>query len=317
MAGEAATVVSGYRVAQVDFGAIGQKLGAYYQTGRNTWKEIDIQGRAAHAYVETNRDQGSVYLEDASRKVKIQIDLTARKIRCSTPTIAPRVDTLTGGLGSDTTIREQYDVLSSATVNGWMLAEATVAGTNTPGDNPSVPGGLGSDTLDSRDSFYIQSGPKSWYQRDSQGKKMFDFTETKRDDWTVYLVDLSRKISIEIDIWTKKVFCSDSKISRRVQGNVLSTAPVNGWTVGAAVFGAGAMKSGEFRRVVGTKNWQELDKNGEVIFGFVESNRDEWSVYMKDASRNVSIQIDIFTQKIFYSDAKTPRREQCQILFAK
>ena len=44
-------------------------------------------------------------------------------------------------------------------------------------------------------------------------------------------------------------------------------------------------------------------------FNFNEVNRDEWSVYLHDPSRDVRIQIDLHTRKIYYSDAHSPRRE--------
>ncbi|MEO0828463.1 MAG: hypothetical protein AAFY67_22955 [Cyanobacteria bacterium J06642_9] len=283
-------VINGYEVEQVDFGAGREKLGAYYQTGSNAWKETDKQGRTTFEFVETNRDQWSVYLEDPSRKVKIQVDLHTKKVRCIDP---------------NTPIRDQYyDVLSSAAVNGWMLAEAMFGSLGGSGTQ------LGS---------YFQTGAKSWYERNAEGKKTFEFTETNRDDWSVYLLDSSRKVSIQIDNWTKKIFYSDPNTPRREQYNVLSVAPANGWIVREAVFGEGANTFGRFRQVDGTKNWQELDKNGKVVFNFVENNRDEWSVYLLDSSRKVSIHIDNWTKKIkiFYSDPNTPRREQYELLYAK
>lgn len=280
-------VVNGYEVEQVDFGSGGEKLGAYYQISPNAWKETDAQGKTTFKFAETTRDQWSVYLEDPSRKVNIQIDLHRKKVRYSDP---------------NTPIRDQYDVLSAAAVNGWMISEAMFGSLDGSGKQ------LGS---------YFQTSPEAWYERNPQGKKTFDFKETNRDDWSVYLLDSSREVSIQIDIWTKKVFYSDPKTPRREQYNVLSVAPVNGWLAREAVFGEGANTFGRFRQEEGTKNWQEFDKDGKVTFNFVENNRDEWSVYLLDSSRDVSIQIDIWTSKIIYSDPNTPPRDQYELLYAK
>jgi hypothetical protein len=280
-------VVNGYSVEQVDFGGGGKKLGAYFQTGPNAWKETDLKGKTTFEFAETNRDQWSVYLEDRSRNVDLQIDLHRKKVRYSDP---------------NTPIRDQYDVLSSAAVNGLMIAEAMYGSLDGSGTQ------LGS---------FFQTGPAAWYERNAEGQKTFEFRETNRDDWSVYLIDSSRDVSIQIDIWTQKVFYSRPNTPRREQYSVLSVAPVNGWIVQEAVFGEGANTFGRFRQEGGTKNWQEIDRDGRVTFNFVENNRDEWSAYLKDSSRDVSIQIDNWTSKIVYSHANSPPRDLYELLYAK
>lgn len=280
-------IVNGYRVQQVDFGAGGAKLGAYFQTGPNAWKETDLQGHPTFNFVESRRDEWSVYLDDPSRQVNLQIDLHTMKIRYSDP---------------NTPIRDQYDVLSAAAVNGLMAEEASFGSLDGSGDM------LGA---------YLQTGPSAWKEIDTQGHTTFEFKESNRDDWSVYLIDQSREVSIQIDIWTKKIFYSDPKAPRREQYTVLFVEPVDGLLVEEAVFGDGANTLGSFRQVEGTKNWQELNKDGVLTFNFVENNRDDWSVYLTDASRNVSIQVDIWTNKIVYSDPNTPPRDQYDLLYAK
>lgn len=43
----------------------------------------------------------------------------------------------------------------------------------------------------------------------------------------------------------------------------------------------------------GPNEWTEFDISGRATFHFTESNRDDWSVYLFDRSRNVQIQIDV------------------------
>jgi len=64
-------------------------------------------------------------------------------------------------------------------------------------------------------------------------------------------------------------------------------------------FGNGTSKIGDFVNTGGT-GWQEIQFNGKK-FNFVEQNRDEWSVYLKDNSRNVYIQLDLYTKKVKYN----------------
>ncbi|WP_298298367.1 hypothetical protein [uncultured Litoreibacter sp.] len=52
----------------------------------------------------------------------------------------------------------------------------------------------------------------------------------------------------------------------------------------------------------GNNRWSELGQNGARRFDFVEQARDEWSVYLRDNSRGVNIQLDLFRKKVVYSD---------------
>ena len=52
--------------------------------------------------------------------------------------------------------------------------------------------------------------------------------------------------------------------------------------------------------------WQEFDTAGKGGAKFKETQRDEWSVYLRDDSRDVNIQIDLFTQFVKYSTGKAP-----------
>ena len=272
-------VVNGYSVAQADFGGGGKKLGAYFQTGPSSWKETDLQGKTTFNFVETNRDEWSVYLYDASRKVHIQIDLWRKKILYSDPN-TPR--------------RDQYDVLSSASIDGWLIEQATYEG-----------GGkrLGS---------FFQTGPKKWKELDAEDKTKTHFVETGRDDWSVYMQDDSRKVKIQIDMWRKKVRYSDPKTPWRDQYDVGSAASVVGLMVREGFYA-----QGRFQQHGDTKTWHELDSAGKLKYEFTETGRDDWSVYMKDDSRKVKIQIDMWRKKIRYSDPNTPWRDQYDLLYAK
>ena len=77
---------------------------------------------------------------------------------------------------------------------------------------------------------------------------------------------------------------------------------VNGYSV-AQVFHAG----GSFSNAGGGQ-WEELNDRGQVTFRFQEQQRDEWSVYLYDASRNVSLQLDLHRRQIFYSDPNQGKR---------
>lgn len=56
---------------------------------------------------------------------------------------------------------------------------------------------------------------------------------------------------------------------------------------------------------------------GTAAFRFVEQNRDDWSVYLFDASRNVYIQLDLHRKEIMYNAGNEPRRPLYRIVGAR
>ncbi|WP_424101249.1 hypothetical protein [Moorena producens] len=130
---------------------------------------------------------------------------------------------------------------------------------------------------------YFQTGPNGWKEVNAQGQTTFEFVEVNRDEWSVYMNDSSRGVSIQIDLYRKKVRYSDRNTPWRDLYEVLSATPVVGWLVQQAVFGSGANTFGRFRQETGANNWQELNAQGTPVFEFLEFNRDDWSVYMNDS----------------------------------
>jgi len=76
---------------------------------------------------------------------------------------------------------------------------------------------------------------------------------------------------------------------------------VNGYNV-SQVFHPG----GSFSQAGGGQ-WEELNNQGRVTFRFREQQRDEWSVYLYDASRNVSLQLDLHRRQILYAVGNAPK----------
>lgn len=138
------------------------------------------------------------------------------------------------------------------------------------------------------------------------GQINFRFRETGRDDWSVYLHDASRGVNIQLDLHTKKVMYSDgANPTRRELYSILNAdARMNGWLVGRVTF-AGT-PGGSFTQT--GKQWIErANGSPKPRFRFRETGRDDWSVYLRDDSRNVDIQLDLHTGNIYYTDPQTPR----------
>jgi len=58
---------------------------------------------------------------------------------------------------------------------------------------------------------------------------------------------------------------------------------------------------------VGGGRWQEADVYGSVNFQFREFGRDDWSVYLHDAARNVMLQLDLHRRMILYAQGDASR----------
>ena len=91
---------------------------------------------------------------------------------------------------------------------------------------------------------------------------------------------------------------------------------VNGRSVTAIEFGQGGRKLGELRQSA-PRQWVEVNASGAVAFRFDETGRDEWSVYLTDRSRGVSLQIDLHQRKVMYSDKASPPRPLYDVVAAR
>lgn len=64
---------------------------------------------------------------------------------------------------------------------------------------------------------------------------------------------------------------------------------------------------------IGNSKWQEITASGSR-FNWQERNRDEWSIYLMDASRNMNLQIDLHTTIVSWSSfGQSQKNELCRI----
>lgn len=64
-------------------------VGGYISQGNGAWAEVDATGAEAFSFVEAGRDEGTIYLEDRSRNVAIQLDLFAMQVLYAFPIGTP------------------------------------------------------------------------------------------------------------------------------------------------------------------------------------------------------------------------------------
>lgn len=145
---------------------------------------------------------------------------------------------------------------------------------------------------------FVQTNSKEWkeYNRENNGKR---FIETHRDEWSVYMkTDQSTSRSwqrIQLDLHTKEVKYSDNNLKKpSVLYKINKTIDVD----------YVAYRGGKFVRT-GVEEWKEFNRenNGKR---FIETHRDEWSIYMQTASSTNNswqrIQLDLHTKEVKYTD---------------
>lgn len=146
--------------------------GEFVQLANGQWQERGQNGGRFN-FVETNRDDHAIYLFDTSRTVRLSLDLGSRQIMY--------------GDASAPDMRPIYQIAGIGTVvNGWNASRASYA----------------------QGAFRLIA-PGQWVEKGNNGA-VFNFTEVARDDWSVYLVDRSRNVEIQLDFFTRKIMYNQS-----------------------------------------------------------------------------------------------------------
>ncbi len=156
---------------------------------------------------------------------------------------------------------------------------------------------------------FANRGNRNWVEEGTTlGRTRFTFKELNRDAWSVYLKDESRNISIQLDLHTKKVYYTGAD-GKRVELYNISKAYSK---VDGRIATRVNMKTKEgpgYFKMLDNGNWVEgRVKPGYSGSTFTEMNRDDWSIYLRDASRGLYIQLDLHTRKVMisYDNNRTP-----------
>jgi hypothetical protein len=161
-------------------------------------------------------------------------------------------------------------------------------------------------------TFEEQGG--GWVEKDAAGQVSFRFEETGRDGWSVYLLDRSRNVRLQLDLHRKQVLYAAGDETMRPLYPITEAGadPVSppgppapgratGWDVAHVVHARGMFeKQG--------REWVEKDSAGQVSFRFEETGRDDESVYLLDRSRNVRLQLDLRREQVLYAAGDDPMR---------
>jgi hypothetical protein len=356
--------------------------------GAGRWVELSPTGVLLFRFQETQRDDWSVYLVDPSRGVNLQLDLHTRKVMYSDagsprrelydivaasapanaapPAQAPLPPVADFAAAPPAAQPAPAAVYAPAPAAVYAPAPAAVyapppAAAAIPAPAPARVQAAALPAVNGRTAtqvaFALQgrrlgdyrvSGQRRWVEVDSNGRGSFNFEETGRDDWSVYLADRSRGVEVQLDLHTRKVMVGDGRSARRVlydiadasAGSVMAAQPaspaaappaapvavqppapapapvaVNGRTVRKVQFGQGGAPKGAYVQA-GPGRWAETDASGRARFAFEETGRDDWSVYLTDRARGVSLQIDLHTRKVMYRDGNKPMQALYEVLGA-
>lgn len=189
--------------------------------------------------------------------------------------------------------------------------------------------------------FRIVPGGRQWVEFDNTGRAAFRFDEVQRDDWSVYLVDRSRGVNLQLDLHTRKVMYSDATTQRSPLYDIMTALPaaaaqspapvpmaqpapavapiplpapvaapveVTGQNVMVVTASQGGRRVGEFRQD-GTRSWAEFDGAGRKVFQFEERMRNNSSVLLVDRSRGVSLLLDLGRRKVVYKEGSAPQQD--------
>ena len=95
-----------------------------------------------------------------------------------------------------------------------------------------------------------------------------------------------------------------------------SSTEVKAATLKLVEFGNNSQILGVYRQV-DSHNWVEKSYSSDVSFKFQEVERDESSVFLHDASRNIDIELDLETHAVLYSDKNKKDVEIYKIINAQ
>lgn len=148
--------------------------------------------------------------------------------------------------------------------------------------------------------IFFQDSPTTWRE---DGAGQFHFNEVDRTDRAVYLYDTSRRVYIILDLFQRKILFSYDTAQSVALYNIESDSPQINGRLAKLVHHMDAAGNvvGGFSQQQG-KIWLEFGATRNVNFTLTETGRDDWSVYLQDSSRGVTIRLDLSARKVMYSD---------------
>jgi len=178
----------------------------------------------------------------------------------------------------------------------------------------------------------FERGDGGWTEYGADGRASFRFEETGRDEWSVYLIDRSRNVALQLDVHRRMIALIENgrrgrdlyaitgaasaergdyvqrmqqrqdrerqqaQLLQRQQEQARLQQQARAGRVDGGNLSRANYAGGRFEQS-GT-GWAEYDLAGRVQFRFEETGRDEWSVYLLDRSRDMRLAIDVHRRMV-------------------
>ena len=232
--------VTGHSVGMVAF-----EQGSYAQQGAG-WVEKRADGSTAFTFDEIGRDDGSVYLRDTSRNVRLQLNLQTRQVLYAE-----------GGGAFQPLYSITQVARPQAAVSGQDVRLVTFA-----------------------NGSYEQDGAR-WVEKRADGTTAFSFTETGRDDAAVELFDESRNVRLRLDLKNRQVWYAEADEPLRPLYNITDIAEAQLTIKNAAtesVWVVEVAPTGEQNAVVQLAAGESIVQPASAgqVFAFAASDQSGW-----------------------------------------
>lgn len=166
---------------------------------------------------------------------------------------------------------------------------------------------------------FFQIDDATWVEENPGNR--FTFEEIGRDAWSVYLLDATRGAYVQLDLYLNRIFLSGDRFQNKTEIYTIdqATSKLTAWLVTDVHFSGfpGQTAAGLFRNVGGTNWLEEGSVPNRTRFAFTEVQRDDWSIYLEDRGRNVSIQLDLYRKEVRYAPIGGQRQPLYAISYAR
>ena len=263
--------IDGLNVTKVEFVDSKGDTGNYHENIDGSWSEDNSTKKDHFHFTVSSKDKSSVFLYDASRDLALDLNLASKTVNYNGGTLYT-ITTISKAAPSRSVQKNAYAVtqIEFSDSTGKLLGNLHMNADGT------------------------------WTEDSTTEKNKFSFTEEARDQWSIYLYDSSRDLSLQLNLDTKEVIYLGSYL---YSISKYSETPKNGYTVTKVNFTDGeGKKLGNFNQNA-NGTWSEDGITEKNRFSFSEENRDLSSIYLLDSSRNVYIQLNLFTKEVLYSDS--------------
>jgi hypothetical protein len=174
-----------------------------------------------------------------------------------------------------------------------------------PGDTVtgSAPAGVGAGAEPAMTFENTTAVPVLVFSIDDGGSEAHEGTLEPGEEWSVD--------TVEGEVWVVRTAEGDGELeivecrATAADSDCVIELVTGPTVVRVAYEVPGSATTGAFERTRGGA-WKETGADGSTRFLFAEEGRDDWSVYLSDEGRGVEIQLDLWTERVLYSDASAP-----------